>query len=373
MLDVDIKKSLPGFELNVAFSAPNAIVALFGPSGTGKTMTLQIIAGLLPADRGRVLINGRPVLDTRACINLPARLRRVGYVPQSYALFPHLSVADNIGYSLSRLPAGERRQRVDELVTTMRLSGLEQRRPGELSGGQQQRVALARALITQPDILLLDEPFASLDSPIRARLADELLELHHRFPITVLLVSHELAEAYALSSKLVVMDMGSVLQEGDRETVLRHPVSRTAARFVSMRNFLDGQVEAVEEDGVLVRWLGYLLPAPPQPGLCTGDVATVTVRPEDVEVVERGRETLPGEVLLPATVVRVIDRGATVLAFVRVDGSPETYDFEVTMATRAYREVGGCPGCAVGLVLRRESVHVLTGAQAHSSRPPWRR
>src|SRR6476661_9831168 len=163
MLEVRACKRLDGFVLEVDFVARAPITALVGPSGSGKTLTLRSIAGALRPDEGRVALDGEMLFDAERGINLPPQARHVGYVPQQYALFPHLDVAGNVGFGLREANGPEGRRRLAEMLERVELSGLERRRPSELSGGQQQRVALARALILQPRILLLDEPFAALD------------------------------------------------------------------------------------------------------------------------------------------------------------------------------------------------------------------
>ena len=173
MLDIRLRRRWPGFELDVGLRAGQEMTVLFGPSGSGKSLTLQCIAGIVRPDEGRIVVDGRTLFDSAQNVNLPPQARRVGYVPQHYALFPHLTVEQNIAYGLRDLTPTQRSARVREMVTLMALGGLEKRRPRELSGGQQQRVALARALSFRPDVLLLDEPFSSLDSGIRGELRDD--------------------------------------------------------------------------------------------------------------------------------------------------------------------------------------------------------
>src|SRR5215217_3533717 len=166
-LDVSIDRQLEGFTLDVTFSTAAQMTALVGPSGSGKTLTLRTIAGILAPDAGRIVLDGEPLFDSERDIDLPPQARRVSYVPQQYALFPHLTVEDNVGFGLRGVNTAERRRRIGELLELVELSGLERRRPHQLSGGQQQRVALARALIVRPRLLLLDEPFSALDASIR--------------------------------------------------------------------------------------------------------------------------------------------------------------------------------------------------------------
>ncbi|MDQ6926193.1 MAG: ATP-binding cassette domain-containing protein, partial [Candidatus Eremiobacteraeota bacterium] len=199
------------FTLDVAFAVPSGVTALVGPSGAGKTLTLRAVAGLLRPDAGRVACAGRVLYDSAAGVDVPARGRRVGYVFQQYALFPHLSVGENVAYGLRDLPARARAARVAELLALIGLSGAELRRPRELSGGQQQRIALARALAPTPALVLLDEPLAAVDAPLRARLGDELFALHERTSVPMLLVTHDPAEARRIADVVVRLDGGRVV------------------------------------------------------------------------------------------------------------------------------------------------------------------
>jgi molybdate transport system ATP-binding protein len=219
---VDIALDLPGFALRVAFEVGDGIAAVFGPSGAGKSMTLRSIAGLA-SPAGRIAVSGRVLLDTATGVDVPPRERRIGYLFQQYALFPHLSVERNVGYGLHRLPRRERGERVAELLALVGLEGYGARRPHELSGGQQQRVALARALAPRPDLLLLDEPFAAVDLRVRRRLRAELRRIHDLTGTPMLLVTHDLAEVRQLADSLVVLDRGRVLRAGATAAVLADP------------------------------------------------------------------------------------------------------------------------------------------------------
>ena len=223
-LSVDIHLKVGPFELKSAFQSFEGITALFGPSGAGKTLTLRSIAGLAAGTTGRVLLSDRVLLDSRAGIDLPPRARGIGYVFQQYALFPHLSVEKNIGYGLSDLPSAELQARVDSFLELLGLDGMGKRRPSELSGGQQQRVALARALATQPELLLLDEPFAAVDIRMRKRLRGELRRIQEVTGTPMLLVTHDLTEVRQLANFVVLMDQGAVLESGPAGEVLSEPL-----------------------------------------------------------------------------------------------------------------------------------------------------
>jgi len=215
-LEVDFELTLRSarrsFALQVRFASRDDRIVLFGPSGAGKSATLRAIAGLLRPAQGRIAVGGRVLFDAARGIDLAPRQRRVGYVFQDYALFPHLSVRDNIGYGLRRglrLDA-EARRRIDAMLELFELRPLAQTLPRELSGGQRQRVALARALIVEPAVLLLDEPFAALDLRLRERMREELRELQLRFAVPLVLITHDLQDVQRLAETLVVMEMGRV-------------------------------------------------------------------------------------------------------------------------------------------------------------------
>jgi molybdate transport system ATP-binding protein len=210
MLDVSIYRPLDGFTLDVRFSTNTPMSALVGPSGSGKTLTLRAVAGVFTPDAGRIVLDDETLFDSELGIDLPPQARRVGYVPQQYALFPHLNVQENVGFGLRGVSAEVRRRRVGDLLELVELTGLERRRPSQLSGGQQQRVALARALIVSPRILLLDEPFSALDSGIRQPLRTSLLELQNALGFRALLVTHDPADA-AIAGQRFEFERGQIV------------------------------------------------------------------------------------------------------------------------------------------------------------------
>ncbi len=223
-LDVNIRvtagRGADRFELHAQFTTARDRSLLFGPSGAGKTLTLLAIAGLLHPDSGRIVVGDRVLFDHAAGIDLPARDRRIGYLFQDGALFPHLSVAANVGFGL--LPTFGRRlsavdqAAVDEVLRKLEIEGLRQRFPHELSGGQRQRVAMARALVREPALLLLDEPFAALDGALRARVRDELEDIRRRFDVPMLLISHDPDDVRRLADALVLYAPGRVMQVVER-------------------------------------------------------------------------------------------------------------------------------------------------------------
>ena len=250
LLRVSLQHRLGAFQLAVDFQVPTGLIALFGPSGAGKSLTLRCLAGLLHPEQGYLAINGQVLLDSTAGINLPPQQRRVGYVPQHYALFPHLNVAENIAFGLPKIARGvgwrttrkAQQARVAELLDALELDGMERRLPSTLSGGQQQRVALARALAAEPRLLLLDEPFNALDATVRERLREALGQFQRRFEVPIVLVTHDRAEAQQLADTMIVILQGRVAQSGSSEAIFRTPCTAEVARLIGQRNFFKGQV-----------------------------------------------------------------------------------------------------------------------------------
>lgn len=237
MLDISIQKTLGEFTLDVAFQIEKGIVGILGPSGCGKSLTLQSIAGLLTPDTGKITINNRTLFDHTTRTNLPTRLRKVGYVFQNYALFPHLTVKGNIGFGLKGVSKDHQESKINKMLEVIQLSHLSNRYPHELSGGQQQRVALARTLITEPDILLLDEPFSALDQHVKKILELQLLEIiRGNFSGVVLFVTHNIEEAYRLCDYLCLYENGRQIQFDKKDVVLQQPINREAARIVGCEN-----------------------------------------------------------------------------------------------------------------------------------------
>jgi thiamine transport system ATP-binding protein len=264
---------------------------LVGPSGCGKTTTLRAIAGFEQPSAGTVRIGGVDVAGR------PPEDRDVGVVFQSYALFPHMSVRENVAYGLRfRDPPGgvAREDRVAELLDLVDMAGMGDRDPTELSGGQQQRIALARALAPGPEVLLLDEPLSALDARLRERLRVTVRSIQQDLGITTVYVTHDQTEALAISDRVAVVNDGRVEQVGTPEAVYREPASRFVAEFVGDNNLFDGEVTATDPPGVAVG--DATVPLPPGASVVAGESATVAVRPEHVRLDGGGETTLDATV-----------------------------------------------------------------------------
>lgn len=236
-LDLAVRRRLVDFDLDLQVASSCRRLGILGASGAGKSQLLRVLAGLERPDSGHIELNGRVLFDHQLGIDLPLRRRRLGLVFQNYALFPHLSVAQNVGFGLSQLPAAERRQRVVAQLKRVGLLAMADRYPAELSGGQQQRVALIRALAIEPDVLLLDEPFSAQDTYLRRHLQQQLADLLQDCQVPALLVTHDLEEAYRLSEDLLVIDQGRILAHGPKHEVFDHPEELVVARLSGCKNF----------------------------------------------------------------------------------------------------------------------------------------
>jgi molybdate transport system ATP-binding protein len=314
LLEVKIKKALPGFNLEVEFSVNQEILAILGPSGSGKTMTLQCIAGLVRPDEGYIKLNGKVLLDTAGGTDLKPQTRRVGFVFQNYALFPHLNVCENIGYGIRQLPGKEIDEKVALLLEKMHIAGLGQRYPRQLSAGQQQRVSLARAIAPEPEVLLLDEPFSALDSQVKERLELELANLQSFYKGDILFVTHNLTEGYKLASKIAVYESGRIVQCDLKNNVIESPGNRTVARLTGVRNLMRGTIEEIAGSTVRVRvpeLEGSLkIIAVNTPGLAPGQAVTIGIRPEYIHIVDN-----PGENAFLCKADRVVDGVALINCF----------------------------------------------------------
>ena len=239
-LIVDIHRDFGGFRLDAAFQAENGVTCLLGPSGCGKSMTLKCIAGIERPDEGHIELDGRVLFDSKEKINLPPQERRVGYLFQNYALFPNMTVRQNILCGLRREKDRARRERrSQDMIRLMRLEGLENHRPAQLSGGQQQRAALARILVSEPQLLLLDEPFSALDGHLRDALKIELRDLLQQFGREVLMVTHDRNEAYNMSRMIAVMDAGRLLTVQPTKQLFADPGSAAAASLTGCKNIAE--------------------------------------------------------------------------------------------------------------------------------------
>ena len=336
-LDVRIRKELPGFTLDVQWSAGDGVAVLFGPSGAGKSLTLQCLAGLMRPDEGRVSVDGQVLFDSVSGVNLPPQRRRVGYVFQGFALFPHLTVAGNVAFGLRDRPRAERDARAAEVLARLGLEPLAQRYPGELSSGQRQRVALGRALAPDPALLLLDEPLSSLDLPLRRALRDELRAVLAQWGKAAVVVTHDITEAYRLGDHIVVYEEGRVIQSSPRAELLWQPASQAVARIMGLANVVRGTVLKATPDRIQLRWRGQTLEAvnsPHRSYLPAPDRALdFFIRPEYVRLIRKdhGPPDAHHMNVMRGHIVREADFGTTWTLYIRLDepGEPAQGDFDL--------------------------------------------
>jgi len=338
--------ALAGIDLEVL---QGEFLTLLGPSGSGKTTLLNLISGTVSVTSGRIWIDGRDVTD------LPPMERGLGMVFQNYALFPHMTVAENIAFPLRvrRLPEAEIRRKVTEALDLVRLPEIAERKPKELSGGQQQRVAIARCLVYNPSLVLMDEPLGALDKKLREQMQLEIKRLHALLGMTILYVTHDQEEALVMSDRICLMRDGRIEQLGTASDLYFRPLSVFAADFLGESNLLDGECVAVTPDSVEVRTAGGLVMAGLEPrGLVSGASCKLVIRPENLAVLRDG-DTAP--CITEGVLEDVIFVGGVTNFRVRLPGGVVLTAKRLTAETR----LALAPGAPVRLGWKPEDVVVL--------------
>lgn len=314
MIQARIGKRFPAgpesgaFTLEMEFQAAAGITVLFGPSGAGKTLTLDCIAGFAVPDGGRILLDDVLLFDAAARVNLPPRRRDCGYVFQNYALFPHMTLRENLLFGAERWARLERHRRVKEMLERFRLADAAGRRPHELSGGEQQRCSIARALIREPRLLLLDEPARGLDAPLRGELYEVLRQVRAAFDIPILLVTHDLEECFELAGTMLVVRHGKVVQAGPPRKVMDQPAGVEVARLLGIANLFQAEIAALDpgRNTSRLRLPEFELAGPYFPGHLRGDRVWLCVRAEELRLADRdGR---PGPNQVPCRLLRAAER-----------------------------------------------------------------
>jgi molybdate transport system ATP-binding protein len=351
-LDLDLTLPLTGFTLRVKARMPAGVTAVMGPSGAGKTSLLEAIAGLRHRARGRIAVGGDVLLDART--RWPPERRRVGYVPQDAALFPHLTVVENV-----RFGARADAEAVDAAIDTLEIRPLLDRRTAGLSGGEQQRVALARALAIRPRLLLLDEPLAGLDPGLRERILPWLLRVRDEWALPCLYVTHNVGEALAAASHLLVLRRGRVEAEGEPRTLLSTPAVVDEAAG-GLENLLPGHVLAHDADGGITRVrteAGFDVSITLAPDHAVGTPVTLTLRSEDILVCRSPVEGLSARNVYPALIVALERTGPDIVVRGGLENGGGELMARVTPA--AVVALGLVPGRKVWLAVKSHSVRVV--------------
>ena len=377
MLEVLIRERQARLDLELC--APEGFTILFGASGAGKTTLLNCIAGLVRPDAGRIVVDGAVLFDSAQRICLPVERRRAGYVFQDLALFPHLTVEQNLAYGLGKMSREQLAPRVTAILSSFRIQHLSQRKPSELSGGERQRVALARTLVTDPRVLLLDEPLAALDLPTKSLILDDLRLWNQLHRVPILYVTHSREEVFALGERVVVLDRGRIVAQGTPHEVMTAPRLETVAQLSGFENILDAVVEAVHEDrGTLTCSLtcsltdstgatsashsGLTLETPLvraavgtrlRIGISAGDVLLATAEPREISA----RNVFPGRV------VSADRRDAVIIARVQIARVQSVTDpnlqisVQLTLAARDSLRL--TEGREVWLIIKTHSCHLM--------------
>lgn len=359
MIQIDATLTLADFRLAPRLQVGPGITVLFGQSGAGKTLTLEAIAGLLTPDTGRIVIHDRPVFDRTAGLNVPPYDRRLGYVVQSYALFPHLTVAQNVAYGVFDLPRAQREQRVNHLLRTLGIHDLADRRPAQVSGGQAQRTALARALVRRPQALLLDEPFAALDDGVALALRRELRRLVRDLNLPVLMVTHDLTEASHIGDRIAVMDAGQVLQVGDRPDVLQRPRTPRVARLLGIANVLEGTIANRVPAPAVQTPIGRLQTAQPLDHV-DGPVH-IAIRADQIILTRTNRPDADRPNMLDVEITDEADFGHSRTLYARLANAAEASapTLEIQIAPHPYQVMGVATRRRWRVHIPPEAVHVM--------------
>jgi molybdate transport system ATP-binding protein len=347
------------FLLNVHFRALAGFTILFGASGAGKTTLLDCIAGLTDPDEGRISAGGEDLYDSEKKYSLPPWQRRMGYVLQDLALFPHLTAEENVGYGVRQLSAGDRKSRCREILTTFRIDHLRDRRPDQISGGERQRVALARALVTEPRALLLDEPLAALDRPTKSLLLSDLRRWNQTYRVPILFVTHSGDEVFALGEEVIVLDAGKIIAQGLPKDVMHAPRLETVAQLSGFENIFDATVMAIHPDRGTMKCrigAGPVELETPLVGAIPGLRLRIGIQAGDVLLATESPRGLSARNILPGKIQDLQQKDGIVSATVDCSGTP--FDVHLTLAAREALSLA--PRKPVWVVIKTHSCHLLS-------------
>ncbi|MGO9056288.1 MAG: molybdenum ABC transporter ATP-binding protein [Candidatus Binataceae bacterium] len=353
-----VKKQSEGFCLDAEFFAPPGFNILFGASGSGKTTLLDSVAGLTSPDAGRIALGDRVFFDSRQRIDVPVGKRKVGYLVQNLALFPHLTIEQNVQYGLARMDTRSRRERTAQILESFQIAHLARRKPAEVSGGERQRAALARSLVIDPTVLLLDEPLSALDSTTKSKIIDDLRAWNASHAIPIIYVTHATREAYALGAHMVVLESGRVLAQGTPNDVLAAPKQETVANLAGFENVFDAAVTAVNEE------YGTMLCRPhdseielevPLARAIRGQPVRIAIRAGDIMVATEHPSAISARNVFAGRILNLDRMGATVIIVVDAGAAR----FESHLTPKAVEELRLEPGRQVWLVVKTYSCHLV--------------
>ncbi|HLZ41506.1 MAG TPA: molybdenum ABC transporter ATP-binding protein [Candidatus Sulfotelmatobacter sp.] len=347
------------FVLDVEFNAAPGFTILFGPSGAGKTTLLDCVAGIAKPESGHISQGERRLFDSARRINIPVEQRRCGYVFQSLALFPHMTVEENVCYGLKQVPYPEAQRRVTGILQAFRVSHLSKRNVREISGGESQRIALARTLVTDPEVLLLDEPLAALDSPTKSQIIDDLRDWNQAHRIPILYVTHSREEVFALGETVLVLDAGKIVAAGTPHEVMTAPIHETVAQLIGFENIFDALVEAVnpQRGTMTCRITGETGPLVLETPLVKGGVGStlrIGIRAGDILLATSPPVGLSARNVIPGRIRGLEQRDVIVSARVQCRVEMEAH---LTLAARDSLELA--PGKEVWLVIKTHSCHLM--------------
>jgi molybdate transport system ATP-binding protein len=353
-LSVHLQRRLSGnFVLDVKFSIPAGVTMLFGASGSGKTTLLRCVAGLLRPDSGQIKIDDHILFDSDARVDVPVRERKVGLLFQNLALFPHLSVAKNIEYGLEGYERTHAQHLTENILKSFRLSALRHHKPNEISGGERQRVALARALVTDPLVLMLDEPLSALDYPTQSQIIEDLRAWNAARDIPILYVTHSQREVFALGERVISLENGKILSQGTPQDVLEAPTHESLAQLAGFENFFDATVVSTSNGSgtMLCRLNGAETEVEvPLSRVEVGSKIRVAIRAGDIIIAGEFPRALSARNVLPARIILLRREGAIVIAEIDAGRS-----FEVHLTPGACDSLGLKPEQQVWLVIKTHS------------------
>lgn len=326
-LYVDIEKQFSSFNLKVKFESKNEVLGLLGASGSGKSITLKCIAGLITPDKGKIILNDKVFFDSEKKINLSPQMRKTGYLFQNYALFPTMKIKDNIKIGITHMDDDSKDNLMKNYIKKFGLSGLEDRYPWQLSGGQMQRAALARALITSPDILLLDEPFSALDMHLRNSMEKELVSIIKEFNKNVIFVTHDIEEAYRVCDEIIVYENGSSLEKRNKHDLFNCPKTLSEAKLTGCKNI--SKAVKSSPDRIKAEEFGYEYIFNNELDI---DINYLCIRSHDIKITYNKN----AENVYPFTIINIIENPFDYTLYIKKDADPNCKHIEFNISKEAF-------------------------------------